>query len=134
MNKFSFTSYLKDVEKNIDAVKDVRLTKAAKHVAKKMREKASDVWEPGTGPMPGEPPAKRTGELVKGIGYEAELGEMFVGVGKPASHAHLLEFGTEDRYDKKGHYKGRVAPRPFVYPTFEEESETVKKIMSESWL
>jgi hypothetical protein len=107
-----------------------------------MKEKAGDVWETGTGPRPGEPPAKRSGNLVKGILYvnDDKHHESKVGVGPPAHHAHLMEFGTQNRTvlnyrGVKGKQKnvGRVLPHPFVQPTFEEEAGAVKEILSERW-
>jgi hypothetical protein len=140
--KIFYQSFVKETIKILDD-SEIRLrTKAAQHLKKKMKEKVSDIWEKGTGPRPGEPPAKRGGDLAKGIMYVNDdvIRESKVGVGPPAYHAHLMEFGTQNRtvlnyggVKGKQVNVGRVLPRPFVQPTFEEEAETVKNILSEQW-
>ena len=111
-------------------------TKAAQHVKKKMKEKVSNSGLS----QPGQPPGKDTGDLQKGIDYQPISHAVLVGVGPPAYHAHLLEFGTQMRTVKNYHGKdgvqvssGRVEPRPFVFPTFEEETPEVERILSEKW-
>lgn len=51
-----------------------------------------------------------------------------------AAHAHLIEFGTADRYTKAGAYKGRVVPEPFMRPAWDAKKDQVLKIMrAELW-
>ena len=66
---------------------------------------------------------KRTGNLIKGIKVvkrRRRSGEQVVGfkvkVGPPAYHAHLIEFGTQERRTSKGHFRGRIpTPSPFAF-------------------
>lgn len=46
-----------------------------------------------------------------------------------AAHAHLIEFGTRDRYTRKGVYKGRVKAEPFLRPAWDAHKDTVLKTM-----
>lgn len=121
--------FFKEIQKEIDKGEKAARTKAAQHLVKIMKEKVSRPERS----EPGEPPGKFTGNLQKGIRYQNLPGETLVGVGPPAYHAHLAEFGTVERVTKKGKKVGRELPRPFVLPTFEEEKEEVKRIMSEQW-
>jgi hypothetical protein len=133
-------SYIKDVIRDIGKPEKKARSKAAQHLVKKMKEKVNDQYFKGYHSIPGEPPGKITGDLQKGIGSKDinSKHKTLVGVGPPAYHAHLLEFGTAERYTpvKNGSTRrsGRVAPRPFIFPTFQEESDVVGKILSERWL
>jgi HK97 gp10 family phage protein len=111
------------------------LKKAAKHVQNAMKKKVSDNYFEGFHSAPGEPPGKVTGNLLKGIQNQVDKDEAIVGIKSPGYHAHLLEFGTSKRSATKlkNANRGSMAPRPFVLPTWEEEKETVKAILSESW-
>jgi len=125
-NKFSYKSFVDDVFN--DMVKEEKrvIRAAAIHVRKKMRKKVSKKGRS----LPGMPPGLNTKNLRKGIKFEiADRDSAFVGLGPPAYHGHLLEFGTMQRRTKKGVAKGRVAARPFVFPTFAEETNAVKRIM-----
>lgn len=133
--KIEFKSFVKDISKDMDKAESRLRSKAARHLVKKMKSKIK-----GTVSQPGQPPGKVSGNLIKGIGYQNENANHItrVGVKPPAYYAHMLEFGTAERYVKiKGSNKkrsvGRVAPRPFVLPTFEEEKEAVKEILNEKW-
>jgi hypothetical protein len=133
-------SYIREVIRDIDKAEKRVRTKAAQHLFKKMKEKVNDQYFKGYHSIPGEPPGKMTGNLQKGIGAK-DIDSQYktlVGVGPPAHHAHLLEFGTVERYtpvkNGKTRRSGRVAPRPFVFPTIVEEAENVGKILSERWL
>lgn len=143
-----FTSYLESIEKDLAKSELRLLKKAASYVAKKMREKAKSLFP------------QRTGHLVKGIGYkQPENHSTLVGVGPPAQHAHLLEFGTKNRTirnrglfqiasdvasrkailkgKKKGAERkisaGKVTPKPFILPTLMQEESQVREILSERW-
>lgn len=54
--------------------------------------------------------------------------DVLVGVsyGK-APHAHLIEYGTEQRYHKGGKYVGYVNAQPFVRPAIDASSQQVKR-------
>lgn len=128
---------IKEVIAELDKVQERQLDKAATHLRQKLKEKVSKKQIS----RPGEPPGRRGGDLKKGIRFTRMPGERFVGFGAPAYHAHLLEFGTGPRFvknyhGKKGVFKmvGPQAPRPFMIPTFEEEKENIKDILSDPWL
>jgi HK97 gp10 family phage protein len=129
-------SMIKQVIRDLDKAESQKLDKAASYLRNKMREKVSKKVRS----KPGDPPGLQSGNLKKGIKFVREPGKRLVGVGRPASHAHLLEFGTGPRYVKnyrgKGGVKfvGAVQPRPFMIPTFEAEKENVEKILSEPWI
>lgn len=133
-----YKSYIDNIIRDLDKAEAKQLRKAASHVARKMRKKVSVEFFDDDASAPGNPPGRRTRNLRKGIGYTKGHHEFLVGVGPPAYHAHLLEFGTAERYQKtkKGNsrFVGLVEPRPFVFPTLDEETGAVKRILSESWL
>ena len=108
MNKFKFTNYLQDVQKDLDAGEKRNRRKAAKHVVKKMKENASKKYPAGTHSQPGQFPGKISGDLVKGIGSKDIKNATLVGVGAPGHIAHITEFGTEDRYTEDGTYRGKL--------------------------
>lgn len=131
-----------EIEKGIKA----NQSKAARHVVKELKRVVGDVWAKGTGPAAGEAPAKRYGDLQAGIGfqYDKNLTETKVGFRRPAYHAHLMEFGTDTRYQLttktkksgkitllKPRYVGYVAPHPFFQVTLIRCKEKVKDILSE---
>lgn len=125
-NIVKYQSFMKDVFSDIVKIEKETLREAAIHIRKKMKEKVSKKGRS----FPGMPPGVKTGNLKRGIKYQIrDRDSALVGLGPPAQHGHLLEFGTKVRKTKKGVNKGHILPRPFVRPTFEEESETVKKIM-----
>lgn len=115
--------FLKDLEK---AEKKAR-TAAAKYLVKKIKDKL--VYNKDAKSKPGEFPLLKTRKLKKGIKYVNERNKTKVGAAPPAYHAHLLEFGTSNRQTQKGENRGRMAPRPFLLPTFAEENEKIKEII-----
>lgn len=128
-NKNTYKSFVNEVFSDMKEIENETLREAAKHVRNKMKKKVSKKVPSS----PGMPPGLNVGNLKKGIRFEIKKSIMgkvaFVGLGPPAQHGHLLEFGTIERYTKKGVPKGKVLARPFVIPTFDEESEAVKRIM-----
>ena len=131
-------SFIKEVIRDLEESQSKALDKAAAYLRDKLKAK---VRNKGVS-KPGSPPGKQTGSLIKGIKFvRQDAISRLVGFGKPASYAHLLEFGTGPRIvknyrGKKGVTKdvGPMAPRPFMVPTFEEEAENVDNILSEKWL
>jgi HK97 gp10 family phage protein len=122
---------------NLEKSQNKLLDEAANHVKNAMKRKVS---ARGGSSKPGDPPRRDSGDLYRGIKTAKRGDARLVGVGKPAQHAHLLEFGTGPRIvlnyaGKKGVRKdvGRVVPRPFMRPTFVEESDAVEKILSKAW-
>jgi HK97 gp10 family phage protein len=134
----SSVSYIKSVIADLEKAQEKVLDKAAAYLWGKLKDKVSK-----KGPsMPGEPPGYQDKNLLKGIKFVRNgEGSRLVGVGPPASHAHLLEFGTGPRIVKN--YMGHpgvtkdVRPlkaRPFMAPTFAEEANNVADIISEKWI
>lgn len=133
MVKLMIAKTIRDLEKSQDKLLD----QAAIHVRNAMKRKVS---QRGGSSKPGDPPRRDSGDLYRGIKYAKRGDVRLVGVGKPAQHAHLLEFGTGPRvvknYGGKSGVKkavGRVVARPFMRPTFEEESDRVAQILSKAW-
>lgn len=117
MNFTKFTSTLEKTLKEISSVDSKLLTTAANHVRDRMKTKLSKNEKSS----PGQAPGLNSGNLKKGIKtVRSKDGETaWVGAMAPAYHSLLLEFGTR-----------RMRPRPFLAPTFEEEKQTVKEILS----
>lgn len=44
---------------------------------------------------------------------------------RPSRHAHLLEFGSGPRYNKKGQYRGVMPITPFLRPAFDSTAPEV---------
>jgi len=138
MGKIIFKSFVNDVMKDIKKAEKKALRNAAVHVKKKIKQKLKGVAGRS---LPGQVPGHISGDLIKGVQFAFKdpntfrktTDEVFVGVGPPAYHAHLLEFGTRRRTTKKGANKGQVLPRPFIIPTFQEEAQAVINIISERW-
>ncbi len=52
-------------------------------------------------------------------------------VGSSAPHAHLIEFGTKDRTQKKtGRFTGRISPNPFLRNAWDSTKEIALKILA----
>lgn len=117
--KMIYKSYVSEIQKDIKKIEKGILKEASIHVRDKIKEKLKTL---GIG--------KKTGNLVKGIKYEILNDDVsIVGAAPPAYHAHLLEFGTVERKTKKGKRTGKMTMKPFIIPTFIEESDAVKNIM-----
>lgn len=54
---------------------------------------------------------------------------MYVGALMP--HAHLIEFGTVERFHKSGKSVGRMPARPFMRPAFDANVDAVLAAMTE---
>lgn len=133
-----------EVEKNFKpALQEVmdefysRLEKASIHMLNEVDEK---ITGPRTGAeyrvpstarkytasAPGEPPAVRTGDLRRHMSYQLkrEGSEIFSAIGNKLEYANYLEHGTTDAMGQD-----LMAPRPFLSPTFEEQRETIMRIL-----
>jgi len=135
-------SLLRDVSKEIIAGEKKQRSAAAAHIKKKIKEKASKI--------------KKTGNLARGVYSKNDENVSFIGIHAPGFQNFLIEFGHyAGKATKKGERKltvlssgkkrwtvekvpseGRkwVPPHPIVYPTFSEEADAVRKIMSEPWI
>ena len=120
MGKFAkLTSYTDSVMKDLQkGERDLR-RKAGVHVRGKVRAKINKT----TPSIPGEPPGKVTGNLLKGLATKTHPSTTLVGFKPPAYHARMLEFGTS-----------KMAARPVLFPTFAEEAPTIKRILSGEWI
>jgi HK97 gp10 family phage protein len=120
--------YIDKVIKDLERSENNKLIAAAKHVAEKLKENVKKQWK------------QHTRNLQKGVGYKKLPHAVLVGYGPPASHAHLLEMGTQHRVVKNymGHKgwevsAGKITPHPVIFPTFEQETPEVERILSEPW-
>lgn len=137
MSSFSknYKSYKSNIDKVQKIIKDNKKKKAleaAVHVRNKTVKKLS---QPGTGKTykvpgtnksytassPGRPPAVLFGDLRKSIQFAQDKDGAIVG--SELEKASKLEFGD-----------GKVAARPFLKPTFQEEQGAIKKILSKGWM
>jgi HK97 gp10 family phage protein len=130
---YLYKSQIKQIQKELEKEQKSRIRDAAVYARKKVRSKIKK----SNSSAPGTPPKSRSGDLRKGIKYKVYPEYAFVGATGPAHHAHLMEFGTDERFTKEGKSTGRVdktAPRPFLFPTFLEEKETIKKKLAGVWV
>lgn len=122
---FDFTSYLDDIQKELDKYDAQVRKEAAQHVAQRMRKNLGNRGPSSRGGFPGW----KTKTLRKGIGIKGNVrarGERAALVGSRAPHTHLVEFGHGD-----GKAKNK---RPFFRRTFNEETAWVEKKMREPWI
>jgi hypothetical protein len=116
--------FITDLEKYEKKVR----AKASVHLVKKIKAKAERMFN-----------QQDTGRLIKGIKSTNGPDHSLVGAGPSAYHAHIFEFGTDQRFVKtskgkalkKARATGSVRPRPFILPTFAEELGELKKILGE---
>lgn len=111
-----YTEFFKGAMKEIYRKDSELRMKAARYVRDKIREKINRD-QPS---LPGEPPGRVTGNLLKGLRAENKKTVALVGFKAPAYHAMLLELGTQ-----------KMRARPMLFSTFAQEAETVKQILSE---
>jgi HK97 gp10 family phage protein len=119
-SSFKFKSFIKEIDKKMDKEERHARTEAAKHVRKRLKDVSISRFG-------------RNSNITKGIGYKNLKKSTVVGVGTPGNHAHLIEFGTDDRYTKAGKPAGHVTANPFVIPTFEEEKDKIIEILRKEW-
>lgn len=83
-------------------------------------------------------PEGPTGKLIDSIGVirvpmrrASELGEVLIGPRRGGRYkgraGHLLEYGTQPRYNKRGAYRGRIIPKPFARPSWDRTKTTVEE-------
>lgn len=117
-SKFKFTNNFKDLDKRLESEEKRVRSKAARYLAKKLKEVTIERY--------GE-----DSNITKGVRYSNRKKASFVGLGPPAYAGVWEEFGTDERYSKTGKPAGHVTAKPFVLPTFEREAPEVKRIMSD---
>jgi HK97 gp10 family phage protein len=126
-NSMSFSGNAKALATDIRKANDKNLRAAASLLKKELKRKVSSK----TRSRPGQPPGMKSGNLREGIVSQKDGDStQLVGFIAPAHHAHLLEFGTVDRFQKDGSKLGRVKARPFFVPTILEQSDNIREILS----
>ena len=115
-----YESFLGDIDKEINAIARKKRIKAGNHVKEKLRQAATQKFGADS-------------NIVEGIGSKQLKTTSIVGVGPPAQAAHLIEFGTDERYQRKGKYTGKIKKDPFVFPVYIAETPEVERILSEEW-
>lgn len=84
-----------------------------------------------------------TGNLVDSIGAEKEsfaragaLGQVQAGPRRSSRHkghiAHIVEYGTTSRANKRGANRGRMPKKPFMQPAFIQTKDAVEKGIAEN--
>lgn len=122
----SFTSYLDEIEKDLERAELRAIKKAAVYAARKVRKNLGKRSPSKSGQYPGY----KTQNLKKSIKTKHRItrhtGEHVSIVGSTAPHAHLLEFGHGDGKNNN--------KRPFLRRTLTEESREIQKILSDRWI
>jgi hypothetical protein len=136
MSAFTVKSYINTVVRDLEKAEEKALDRGATYLRAQLKKEVSKK----SVSSPGNPPGMRTGDLRKGIAFTREPGKRFVGFKRPASHAHILEFGTGPRTVKnwmgtgKPKDVGPLAARPFFVPTWEREQDNVEMLLGGPWL
>lgn len=124
--EFKFKSYFNEINNEIDRGEFRNRKKAVRYVAMKLKQQVKKNFGKG--------------DLYKGVGFEDGPVESKVGYRHPAQHAHLVEFGTDNRFILN--YKGKkknikpIKPMPKIptlLPVLEREVVNVRNILSEPW-
>lgn len=126
--KLKYTSFLDEIEKDFKKEEKAARAVAAKHLRKKLKEKTVERF--GT-----------DSNITKGVRMQNLKHISLVGIGPPGYQAHLIEFGTDERYQKSGKPTGQITSRrkhgprnnAFVMPTFNEETKAIMEILSREW-
>ena len=127
-----FVTRSRQVLRALDRMQTTRMQMACIHLQNEIKRTLSGPRSgkkyrvPGTkryytASAPGEPPAVRTGRLRNSIKYKLVRGFMRAKgeVGSSLDYAAQLEFGTS-----------KMAPRPYLRPTYEKERQTIKRILA----
>ncbi len=122
---FKYTSFIKDINKELEKIEYRQRSKAARFLSGKLKQTATERFGSGS-------------DITKGIGHINNKDSSRVGVGPKAYAAHLIEFGTDKRFTTKGigsgpKGTGHIQAKPFVFPTFDDNAQEVVNIMQEVW-
>jgi len=113
------TKHFKAIERELQKADKDNRSRAAAHLLGAIKSKISKL-----GPSaPGEAPGMDSGALLKSAKVTNGKTTSLIGFVAPSFYAHILEFGSKT-----------MAARPVLFPTFAEESETAKRIMSGAWV
>lgn len=120
--KITYKSYVPKVKTDAWKAERNALSAGASYLRKEIRNTLSQT--PSSPSSPGQPPAKVRGYLYQGVTTKMPRGASFkvIGFVSPASHAHLLEFGTPN-----------MEPRPFFVSTFIKEYSNAQRKMRERY-
>lgn len=120
MKSVKFTSFLDEIEKEMGRAEKEQRKEAARYLRKQLKSVAKEKFGSQS-------------DITAGVRYANYRDFSEVGMGKPAYHAHLIEFGTDNRFTKAGKSTGYIKADPFVFPTFNREKNAVIDIMSKMW-
>jgi len=128
-NQFTLNSLIKDVQRDIDKGKKLKLRKAGAFFRRKLKQKIKALG------------LVDEGNLLKGVADNALENAIIVGVGAPGYHALMVEYGTDERTTlgkgeerKEIRSTGRMPATPFFLNTLEENIPEIVNIMSEEWI
>ena len=79
------------------------------------------------------PYSDRSTKFVKIINDKNDKYSSWAGFSTEGYLVRWLEYGTEDRYTKKGWHRGKIDPRPFVVPFLEDQAESVVEFFNEDF-
>lgn len=121
---FKYKSLVKEFNAELEAGTKRNVRAAALYVKKRLKQNIKKKFGKG--------------ELWEGVAVNHEKTRSLVGYTKPASHAHLVEFGTDRRFVKNwfGHKGlsfevGAMPPKPVLIPTINNSVNQVEKILGE---
>ena len=79
---------------------------------------------------------RRSGDLRKSIAVRREARRLLVRVGfrKGGRHAHLLEYGTQERFTRKGVSRGSMPAQPFIEPAIKAAEARAVQAMAKAML
>lgn len=126
-NVWTFKGYGAEINRQMIQGEKRNRRKAVSYLSRKLRLEVKKRWGKNN--------------LYEGIGHVTYERESRVGFHKPAQHAHLLEFGTDQRFVKNYMGKdgvvvssGAAEPKPFFRPLLQREKGKVEDILSEPWV
>lgn len=125
-NVWSFSSNIDKINKEIAKGERRNRLKATRHMVSALKKRVKKEY--------GE------GNLYEGIGLVHYKDLSKFGFKRPAQHAHLIEFGTDERFVKKWlktnmpHAVGYMKKNPIFKETVLKEQGAVKAILSQPWV
>lgn len=121
-----YTSFFDEVNKQLNKGEKRNRLKAVRYLARKLRLEIKKEYGKN--------------DLYEGIDYDHGETISRFGYTKPAYHAHLIEFGTDERFVKnwrktgKGKSVGRMPKKPIFIPFIQKEADNVGSILAEPWV
>lgn len=126
--KYTFKSQADKINKELEKAEKESRENAARALGKKLKKEVLSLYG--------------TGDLSKGSGaIERRKQVTKVGFKKPAYHAHLIEYGTDERFVKnylgtkgKEVSVGKMPERPFFSEFIEREAESTGRLMQKTFV